>query len=297
MRSIALALLLAALLVVQISLHASGVDSLLIAPVSVVIGVAAAIVAQGGISWIAVALGAGSSLAFGWLDGWSPVFATAAMCLLWLAPRVWLARTKADLIVGGATALGASALCAVVLVRYASEPLVMHVASCVFAGAALAMATLAGRSDTPLLHALRVASRAARGPARESLEKVVMLMAQRDEAGVASAKRSFPRGQLRRIARLADQLIAQQDFQGEDALRAREQLEARLSDAIKDLQAGQAPKPPATPSASPAPAADEAPPQSPTTEPASPSSAQAAEDSSSAPIATGAEAIAPIAQN
>jgi hypothetical protein len=240
MRSVALALLLAALLVTQLTLHSAPAHVLLAASASVLIGCVAAVVVQGGVNWIAVALGAASSLAFGWLAPESLLVATSVMCLLWLAPRVWLARTRKDMALAAGLSSAAAVLSGVVLARYASESLLMHVASCVFAGAALAMAALAGRSDSPLLHRLRVSAHCARGEPRELLEKGVAWLQHAEDptlspsAGPDRDKRKV----LREMARAGDELLAGSELASSEAGERREALLGRLRTLAQQLEAG-----------------------------------------------------------
>jgi hypothetical protein len=233
MRSFALALLLAALLVTWVNLRAAGLDPLLAAPASVAVGIAAALAVQGGVNWLAVAVGAVSALASGWLESWSPWLALGALCLLWLVPRALLARTRADLAVASGAALGAAVLASVVVTRYTGAPLVMHLASCVFAGAALAMAALVGRTDSPLVHAVRASAGAARPPVDALLARVMTLL-QAEPAGRAPGAKPVSARSVRNILKLADQLIASQALDGEPAVRGA-RLE-QLRKAVGELE-------------------------------------------------------------
>ncbi len=170
MKSVSLALVLAALLMSLLSLQQWDTSPWLVAPAAVAIGIAGASSLQGGVSWLSVVFGALSPLAFRWLDPLSSWLAISALCLLWTAPRIWLARTTRSLVVLAGAALALSLLAGWIAAAYEFDG-VMHVlAACVFSGAALSLATLIARTDTPVSHALEVTARALPlSPARDTI--------------------------------------------------------------------------------------------------------------------------------
>jgi len=170
MRSVALASLLAALLLSLLSLQQWHASAWLVAPLMVVVGVLGASALQGGSSWLSVMLGAISPLVHRWIEPHSPWLALAALCLLWTAPRVWLARTGRTTITLGLAAIVFSLLAGWITMDYAQDGMVQALAACVFAGAALSIVPLLARTDTPISHALDAAARTIEdGPARDAL--------------------------------------------------------------------------------------------------------------------------------
>jgi hypothetical protein len=140
-----------------------------VAPAAVAIGVMASVVAAGGWTWLAVIFGAIAPLALAWVGPWNATVGLSVVCLMWLAPRAWVARRHRDLVVFVVSAATASVVAGVVISHFMEAPVAQHIAACVFAGAALAVTTVVVRAEPPVAHALEVAGRALDGPVREAL--------------------------------------------------------------------------------------------------------------------------------
>ncbi|MCU0694786.1 MAG: hypothetical protein MUF54_25725 [Polyangiaceae bacterium] len=169
MRAVANALLLAAALLSLLSLPRLDTSPLFLAPAAVAVGVMASVVAAGGWTWLAVIFGAIAPLALAWIGPWNTTVGLSVVCLMWLAPRAWVARSHRDLVVLVVSAATASVVAGVVMSHFMEAPVAQHIAACVFAGAALAITTVAVRAEPPVAHALEVAGRALDGPVREAL--------------------------------------------------------------------------------------------------------------------------------
>ena len=245
MRSFAIALVLAALLVVELAWMGSRLPVLAAAPLLVAFGVVGPLIVQRGFSWLGVACGGLSSLLLGALFVSSPHLALFGCCLLWLAPRAWLARSARDLAFASAAALAASVVAAWVVNRYLGETPLLHIASCVFAGAALAMAAMVGKTDVPLVHALRVAAQASTENVRGVLEEAARLAQRQVDASAISNRSRTSLAPARRLARLADQWLALRGFDDQESNAQREKLVERMNRALSQLgpPAPPAPKP------------------------------------------------------
>lgn len=262
MRSFAIALILAALLVLELAWMGSHLPVLAEAPLLVALGVLGPLVVQRGFSWLGVACGGLSSLLLGALFLSSPHLALFGCCFLWLVPRAWAARTGRDLAFASAAALTASTIAAWVVVRYFGEAPLLHIASCVFAGAALAMAAMAGKADVPLAHALRVAAAASsKDNVRALLEEGARLVERHVDASVLPNRTRASLKPARRLARLADQWLALRGFDDAESSAQRDKLVERMQRALSQLE------PPAT---SPAPASAPEPAPEPAAEPVAP---------------------------
>lgn len=259
MRSFAIALVLAALLVLELAWLGSHLPVLASAPLLVAFGVIGPLIIQRGFSWLGVACGGLSSLLLGALFASWPFLALFACCLLWLAPRAWLARTGRDLAFASTAAVVASAIAGWVVIRYFGEPPLLHIASCVFAGAAIAMAAMAGKADVPLVHALKVAAQAAGDDkVRTLLDAGAKHTARRvDASPLPNSRARSSLAPARRLSRLADRWLSLRGFDDAEAAEQRSKLVARMTRALAELE----PPPAATaekaasaePSASPAP--------------------------------------------
>jgi len=281
MRSFAIALVLAALLVVELAWMGSHLPVLAAAPLLVAFGVVGPLVIQRGFSWLGIACGGLSSLLLGALFVSSPHLALFGCCLLWLAPRAWLARSGRDLAFAAAAAILASGVAAWVVARYLGDTPLLHIASCVFAGAALAMASMAGKTDVPLVHALRVAARASADNVRVILEEAAGLVQRRLDAGNLPNRSRTSLAPARRLARLADQWLALRGFEDQESAAQRDKLVERMTRALSQLE----PPAPAA-AAAPASAPEPTPAPEPEQSPATPSSPPAPVDAGSRAPAT-----------
>lgn len=238
MKALALAFVLAMLLVMLLALPALELPILLVAPVSVALGVAAAVMAQGAVSWLAICFGAASPLALAWIEGYSLPVAIGVMGMFWLAPRLWLARAERDLALLGTMSAAVSALAGWIAARYAPDLPLYHVAACVFAGAALAMTTVIVQVDTPRSHALRVAAREMDPAMRELVENAANLDRYRQEPATSNTPDSAAAGRaaLRQLLDLADRLVSLRKRDDDQARRERAEVEDAIRKAVGQMQ-------------------------------------------------------------
>lgn len=144
--SFALSLSLFALLALDVH---TGLGPAVAAPVAVGVGVVAASAIHGDVTWLTVAFGALSPLSLslvarrGRLD-----VAVALATLLWAAPGFALAAGTAaprSLALPATASLGASIVAGLVVAAYGDADVATRLGACVFAGAALALASLSSR--------------------------------------------------------------------------------------------------------------------------------------------------------
>ena len=124
----------------------------------VALGVMVASFAYGQITWMTVAAGALSPLAFAALEQQSLGFATAAMCMLWLAPRFVLAETRRTLAILVAASATAALMGGFVFAGNIDGTLSASIASCVFAGSSLSLVGILVPVDTSVAWALKTAA-------------------------------------------------------------------------------------------------------------------------------------------
>lgn len=225
MRSIAVAIVLSAALVALLSVDHLNASPLWTAPVMVIIGVIAACTVAGGITWLAIVSGALGVFAFGWLSAWSPTLGLIVMNTALLVPRAVLVRTKRDLVVFGACAATGAVIGGLVTSHFAQAPILQHIASCIFAGAAIAVSYVVVRVDTPAAHALRTAGQALDGEVGAAL--VRLADAHGSQAALGA---STPR--LRDLVREADARVALRRASGPDAESKRRVLDQRILEQI-----------------------------------------------------------------
>jgi hypothetical protein len=231
MKSVALALVLAALLTVALALPSLLPAPLLLAPAAVAAGVLAACAAHGSFGWLPVVFGSLSPLALAWIGPWSESGALVTLCAAWVAPRLWLARTRRDLVLLGAASAAAALLAGLVAARYAGDAWLTHLAANVFAGAALALPSTVVRSDTPVAHALSVAARALEAPLRATLEEAADAHRQRAALPGPGPNRTG----WRELVRAADRRVALNGLAGEQAARARDDADRQIVQLVERL--------------------------------------------------------------
>lgn len=289
MKSVASALVIAALLLAILSLQHFDVHPWVYAPIAVAVGVLAAATMQGGFTWIAVVAGALSPLAFRWLHPLSPWLAVAVFTLIWTSPRIWLARTSRSMIGLAAAAVALSLLSGWIAASFADAGIVQAIAACLFVGAALSLVPLLVRTDTPVGHALEVTARALPdSPVREALLRAADIHRTSHRDRVSD---SLPTSKWRKLVQLADQRASAGDSSSAEETKA---LEASILTLAGELSGNAAP--PAAPTAATTPetapvepAADQtapAPPPAPTEVPATVIPADSSRDLASTPDRT-----------
>ncbi len=281
MKSIAVALMISAVLVTLLTLGQLDVSPLILAPVMVILGVVAASTMAGGLTWLTVVFGAVGTLAFGWLRPWSLTAALVVVAASWVIPRAFQTRSHRDLVVFAAAALPASLVAGLVTAYFAQASFVQHLAACVFAGAALAVAHVVVRVDAPLAHALFTAGRALEGDVGRALRDAAD--AHRSGKGKGG---DIPAAAWRALVRDADARLALRGAKGDDAARKRAELDGKIlrtADEIRPAAKEQGVR------------EDAAPPTSlPAEEPAAESAVQRRQDESKAVSASPAvEALVP----
>jgi hypothetical protein len=214
----------------------AGLDGLPGGPLArALIGVAAAVGAtsllHGEPSFVTVACGAASPLAFAAMQRTSPAAAVAAMCALWLAPRLVLAPTRARALVLAGASMAAAASAGCIAAAYAGAPLAARAASCVFAGSCLALVGVAVAVRTTTDHSLRVAAAAIDGPIRETL----IAAAARHENTRWRPRTRAERRNWKMLIRWSDQRAALARGTGANAEEERRAVDAKIEGAARDL--------------------------------------------------------------
>jgi hypothetical protein len=229
MKSVAVALVLSASVMAMLALEGAGLSPLVSAPIAVLIGIVAASVAAGGLTWLTISFGAASPLLLGWVGPYYPTLSLIAMTGLWLAPRAWLTRSQRDLVVLGATAFTGAVVAGLVAYHFAGASFAQHLAACVFAGAALAVSTVVVKVDTPTAHALSTAAQSLEGPVAEALRRAAE--AHRYSRPL-NGKDATPGDVWRKLARDADARVALRGLDGEDAEGRRAELDKAILAAV-----------------------------------------------------------------
>lgn len=228
MKSLGVAMVLSAAVMALLALEGAGLSPLLSAPIAVLIGVVAASVAAGGLTWLTIAFGAASPLLLGWVGPQYPTLSLIAMTALWLAPRAWLTRSQRDLVVLAATGLTGAVVAGLVAYHFAGASFAQHLAACVFAGAALAVSTVVVKVDTPTAHALQTAAEALEGPVAEALRRAAE--AHRNNRPLSD--KDTPTSTWRKLVHDADARVALRGLDGEDPDRRRAELDEAILDTV-----------------------------------------------------------------
>ena len=225
MRSFAIALMLAAILAGQLALGGHEHSLLLVAPAQVLLGVVAASLLLGELTWLTVIGGAASPLALTWLQGWSPAVAVAAQCGCWLAPRLWLADSRHKLLSLTVVSMGAAALAGLVVARFVWAQPLYHFTACVFAGGSLALATVVIPTDTLVAASLDAAARLLSGKAADALTAAASAHRQSRQLPDRTERTA---AQWHALLRLADQRLAMQSASGAEPKARRAQLDDEI---------------------------------------------------------------------
>lgn len=233
MRSITVALVLSAALVALLALGQLDASPLWVAPLTVLIGVAAACTAAGGVTWLAVVFGALGTLALGWLAPWNPSVALVVTCVSWLVPRGFLTRSNRDLVVFAAAAIPGAIVAGLIASHFALAPFAQHLAACVFAGAALAVSHVVVRVDAPVAHGLFTAGRTLEGEVAQALLDAAD--AHRMSAQTPTDKQ-VPAATWRALLKDADARASLRGAKGEDAEKKRAELDKSILDRVAALR-------------------------------------------------------------
>jgi hypothetical protein len=231
LRSIFIALAVAASLFAWSLLGELPVGALARAGGGVTIGVLTSAIAFGDVTWFTVAAGALSPLAFAAIASQSAGLATAAMCVLWLAPRFVLAETRRMLAI---LVTGTTIACLVggfVFAANVDVPLLARIASCVFAGSCLALVGILVPVDTTVGWALKTAAAVISTPVRAALERAARVHHRASSLPRARAKRDA----WRSLAQLADRRAAMEHLEGRDADESKRELDERISTQASEL--------------------------------------------------------------
>ncbi len=229
-RSVLLALIIAACLYAFSWLGEAPGGPFVRACVGVALGITVATVAYGEATWTTVGVGALSPLSLAALEAQSFALAASVMCFLWLVPRLALAETRRTLATLVTASLVAAAVAGWVFASYIGGPLPAQLASCVFAGSCLSLVTILVPVDTSVGCALRTAAAVIQSPARAALERAAA--AHREAVRLPSAPR---RAEWGKLARMADERAGLARAQGVDAIEARKDLDERIEALAEEL--------------------------------------------------------------
>jgi hypothetical protein len=233
MKSVALSLLLAAILAGQLAL--AGFDSplLLLAPAAVVLGIVASAGLLGELTWLSVVAGALSPVALTWLGPVSTTLAIAGLCALWVVPRLGLARDRAELWRMASVSAVAVVLAGLVTAHYLGAGPLYHFTACVFGGATLALATVMVPADTVMASSLRAAAALLDGDLADTLARA---------ADVHRKSRGMPcppgtkENDWRDLLRLVEQRLSlRNETARDDADRERAELDQKILSAARPL--------------------------------------------------------------
>jgi hypothetical protein len=231
LRSIFIALAVAATLLAWSWLGDAPVGALARAGGGVTLGVLVATIVFGDITWFTVAAGALSPLVFTGLEPRSVALATAAMCLLWLAPRFVLAETRRTLVILAVASTSACLIGGFVFAGNVEAELYARIASCVFAGSCLSLVGILVPVDTTVGWALKTAATVIREPVGEMLTRAARAHRQASRLGSTRAKRDA----WRLLARLADRRAAMERQEGPDADEAKREIDDQIAAQVSVL--------------------------------------------------------------
>ncbi len=233
MKSVALSLLLAAILAGQVALSSVHSPLLLLAPGAVVLGIVASAGLLGELTWLSVVAGALSPVALTWLGGTSTTLAVGAMCALWTLPRLGLARSSTELWRMGVVSAIAVALAGLVTAHYVGAGPLYHFTACVFGGATLALGTVLVPADTVMASSLRAAAALLDGTVAETLTRAADI--HRKSRGMPSPP-GTKEGDWRALLRLVEQRLAlRNETPRDDAEREQSELDQKILSVARPL--------------------------------------------------------------
>jgi hypothetical protein len=254
MRSILFALALAGCLGGLVSLDPQRSNMLfLAAPGALALGVLATSLVFGRVSWLTVTMGALSPLPLALIAGRHLEIAIALTALLWLSVRWTLAVSPRDLWINLVASAGSALVAGWIVALYVGEEPLFRLAACVFAGSALSLSTLAGRSDTPTASALVAAAAMVEGPVRAHLERAAAAERRRAATGSSAGDRTFEQ-----LLDVADRRAALRDAEGHEAEKSRAELDSRITALVESLEGGPSARVEVVPVAESAPATEAA---------------------------------------
>jgi len=168
-----------------------------------------------------------------------PWLAISALCLLWTAPRIWLARSTRALAVIAGAGLALSLLAGWIAAAYADEGMLHLLAACIFSGAALSLVTLLVRTDTPIAHALEVTARALdASPARDAILHAAEVHRTRHRERVVD---SIPGTGWRKLLALVDRRAAMRRNGDSESESVRKEVDAAIVALAGELTRDEAP--------------------------------------------------------
>ena len=238
MKSSAIALMLAAILAGQLALGGRDYPVLLLAPAQVLLGVVAASLLLGELTWLTVIGGAASPLALAWLHGWSTSVGVAALCGCWLAPRLWLARSHQQLMRLAVVSMGAATLAGLVVARFIWAQPLYHFTACVFAGGSLALAAVIIPTDTLVASSLDAAACLLSGKTADALAAAANAHRQGQHL---PSRTEGSAAQWRALLRLVDQRLALRSASIPEAETRRTELDEQIVSRAKHLASSPGP--------------------------------------------------------
>jgi hypothetical protein len=197
----------------------------------VILGVAVTTLVYGEATFVAVALGAISPLAYASAERTSLAVASAAMCLLWLMPRFALAATPRRLALLVAASAIAAAIAGSIFASYLEAPWAAHAASCVFAGSCLSLCAVLVPLPSTTAFALRTAAAAVEGPIRD----IVLGAAETYESSRWQPRPRSAHRKWRELVRLVDQRASMERARGGNTEEQRRELDRRIEAATREL--------------------------------------------------------------
>jgi hypothetical protein len=202
----------------------------------VAMGIAVTSLVYGEATFVTVTVGAISPLVFAAAAQTSLAIAAAAMCLLWLTPRLVLAETRRRLAILATVSILAAMVAGLVFAAYVEAPWAVHAASCVFAGCCLSLVGVVVPVPSTTAFGLRMSAMVIEGP----IGDVLLRAANAHESSRWQPRARAVRQKWRALVRLSDQRAALSRARGGDAEEQRRQIEQRIEAAAREL-AGESP--------------------------------------------------------
>jgi hypothetical protein len=199
--------------------------------VGVALGIGVTALIYGQATFVTVAVGAASPLAFAAIDPLSHGVAATTLCLLWLVPRFVLAGTRRQLFAVAGFSLVAAGIAGSIFASYADAPLAAHAASCVFAGSCLSLVGIVVPLPTTIAYALRTTAAVMEGPVREELLRA----AHAHESSRWEPRTSAARKKWETLARLSDRRATLERAIGAEVAEQRRDIDERIQAIVREL--------------------------------------------------------------